>query len=107
MRRGLEVLDEALHIERWMLTQDVLGLREDIFDVTSRHDAERDFAIDSAESKVVDAIAERGNVWAFGRIHVHRKKIISFEIQMRCQFEGKGRVAALVLAQPLAVDPHS
>src|SRR6202044_689069 len=90
-----------------MLTQDVLGLRENIFDVDRRHDAQRNLAIDSAEGEVVNAIAEGRNIRALGRIHIHRQQIFAFKIQMRRQFERKWRVAAFVLAQTMTVDPDS
>ena len=54
-----------------MRAQDILGLRENIFDVSCRDDAQCDFAIDPAEGEVVNLIAEGRDIGALRRIHIH------------------------------------
>jgi hypothetical protein len=73
-------LDEACHVERWMLAQDILGLRDDILDVGGWDDAQRYFAINSAEREVINAIAKGRNIRALGRIDVHSEQIVSVKI---------------------------
>src|SRR5450755_2012691 len=51
-------------------------------------------------------MAEGRNVRPLGRIHIHRQQVFTSEINMRREVKGERRVASLVLAQPLSVDPH-
>ncbi len=89
-----------------MVGQHILRLGENILDESWRDDAQRNFAINAAEGQVVNLVAERRNVRPLAGIHVHRQHILSVEIDVRCQVKRERRVAALVLAQSRAVDPH-
>ena len=103
--RDASSADEAIHVERGVIGQNVLGLGENIFDKCRRNDAQGDLAINAAEGQVVDLVAEGRNVGAFGGIDVDRENILAVEIKVRRQVERERRVSALVLAEALAVDP--
>ncbi len=97
--------EEAVHIERRMRAENVFRLGEDVFDESAGDDAQRNLAIDAAESQVVDLVAERRNIGPLGGVHLHGQHVLSVEIDMRREVEGEGRVAALVFAEAHAVDP--
>ena len=63
------------------------------------HNAQRNFAVDAAESEVVDLVAERRYVGALAGIDVDGKDILSIEIEMRRQVEGERSVSTFVFAE--------
>src|SRR5271165_5419503 len=89
-----------------MIGKNVLRHCENVFKRDRGHNTKRNLAIDPAEGEVVDLEAKGRNVGSLGRVHVHGQEVLSIEIEMLRQFEGKWRIAALVLAKFLAVDPH-
>ena len=66
-----------------MVGEYVLGLGKDIFNEGGRDDAQGDFAVDAAEGKVVDLIAEGRNVGALGGIDFHGQNVFAVEVDMR------------------------
>ena len=89
-----------------MSRQHVFGLGEYIFNKGRGNDAQRNFAVDSAEGQVVDLIAERRNVGTLAGIDIHHQHVLAVEIDVRREVERERRVSALVFAQARAVDPH-
>src|ERR1700730_693571 len=89
-----------------MLGQYILRLGENILNENRRHDAKRDFAINAAEGQVVDLVAERRDVRPFAGINIHDEYVLPVEIDVRRKVKRERRVAALVLSQAGAVDPH-
>ena len=97
---------EAIHIERRRSAQHICGACKYVIDVCRRDDTQRHLPIDAAEGKVVDFIAKRRNVRAFGRVHLHRQHIVRIPAEMRCEFKGEGSESPPVFAQTDAIDPH-
>src|ERR1700751_604431 len=95
----------TVHVQSRMRAQHIFWFREDILYERARNNAKRNFAIDSAESKVINLVSKRRNVRSLGRIEVNRKNILSVEIDMWRQVERKRRVSTLVFTEFGAVDP--
>ena len=101
------MLNEAIDIERGIGVSTSFG-RTKMFSMNvGGNDAQRNFAVDAAEGEIVDLVAERRNVGAFGGIDIDGEHIFSVEIEMRGQVEGERSVAAFVFAELGAVDPDS
>ncbi len=88
-----------------MIGQNILRLGKNILDKSRRHDAKRDLAVNASEGQVVNLIAEGWNVRPLAGIKVHRQHILAIEIEVRSEVKRKRRVPALVLTQPMAIDP--
>src|SRR5579863_6496277 len=99
------MLDVAIDIERGLPAHHVLWFRKDILNKRARHDAQGDFAINSAERQVVDLVAEGGNISAFRRINVDSQHIFTVEVDVWRQVEGKRRVPTLIFSELLTIDP--
>src|SRR5882724_184110 len=104
--RCLRVLKIASDIEGGVVSQHIFGFGEDILKERRRNNKQRNFAVNAAEGQVVDLMAERRNVRSLAGIDIHRQQVLSVEIEVRCKVKGKRRVATLVFAQLLAVDPN-
>ena len=89
-----------------MIGQHVFGLGKNILNKCRGNDAKRNFAVNAAEGQVVDLIAEGRNVRPFAGIEIHRQHVLAVKIEVRSKVKRERRVSALVLAQPLAVDPY-
>ena len=104
--RCFEMLEEAIYVESRMRGENVFGLGENVFNERAGDDSQGNFAIDAAESEVVDLMAERRDVRALGRVHVRSEHVFSAEIDVRRQIEREGRVTAFVFAETRAIDPN-
>src|SRR5881396_3992094 len=62
--RCFEMLEEAIYVESRMRGENVFGLGENVFNERAGDDSQGNFAIDAAESEVVDLMAERRDVRA-------------------------------------------
>ena len=76
----------------------------DVLEEDLRDDAEGDLAVDAAEGEVVDLVAEGRDVGALGRVDVEREYVVARGIEVVGELEGKGRVAAAILAEFVAVE---
>src|SRR5437588_2383162 len=104
--RSFEVLDVTVHVQSWMRTQHLLGLREDIFQKRSGNNPQRHFPINAAEREVINLIAEGRNVGALARIKVHHQDVLAIEIDVRRQIEREWSVSSFVFAQLRCIDPN-
>ena len=82
------------------------GAREDVVQVGLGDDPQRNLAVDAAEGHVVDLVTEGRHIVAFGGVERYHQHVLAVSVQVRGQFEGEGRKAALVLAQGGSVEPH-
>src|SRR6202158_3105865 len=88
-----------------MRAEHVFGFGENVFDKGAGNDAQSDFAVDTAESQVVDLVPKRRDVWALTGVHIDRENVVAAGVEVRCKVEGKGCVPAFVFAEARAVDP--
>ena len=102
----LQALEEAVDVEAGTRGQHVLRLREDVLDEGAGNDAQGDLAVDAAEREVVDLVTEGRDVGSLRGVDVDGQDVLAVEVDVGRQIEREGRVAAPVLAEPLAVDPH-
>jgi hypothetical protein len=86
--------------------QHVPRLREDVLDEGARDDAQGHLAVDAAESEVVDLVAEGRDVGTLRGVDLDGQDVLAGEVEVRRELERERRVAAPVLAEPFAVDPH-
>src|SRR5690349_1827321 len=99
------MLNKTIDIHAWGRREHIFRMNEDIFDERGGNHTQRDFAIDSAEGEVVDFISKGRNVGALRGINIDSEDILSGEIEVRSQIEGKRRVSSFVFAEACAVDP--
>src|SRR5207302_4972173 len=100
------MLNETIYIHAWGRREHIFRMGEDGLDERGGDNTQRDFAINAAEGEVVDFISKGRNVGALSGIDVDGEDVLSVEIEVRSQIEGKGRVSALVFAEACAVDPN-
>jgi hypothetical protein len=103
---SIRVLNETIDIKTGMPGQNIFRLGENILYKCRGHDAQRNFAINAAESQVVNLVAERRDVRPFAGINIHDEYVLPVEIDVRCKVKRERCVAALVLSHAGAVDPH-
>ncbi len=106
--RGLrfEMGNEAGDVDARPVAEHVLRLREDVFQMRCRHGAQPHVAIDAAKREVINRAAEGRNVGALGGIELDHQDVLAVPIEVGRELERKRRVAALVFAEALAVEPH-
>ena len=98
--------EKDIDVEPGIRGEHILGTGEDVVDVRWRDDAQRDLAIDASEGHVVDLVAERRDVGAFGRVYLDHEDVLSVRMKVIGEFEGERSEAALVLSQGNAIDPN-
>src|SRR3981189_488740 len=107
LMRWFQMLQKAIHVEGWMSAEDIFGPGKDILDKGAGNDAQRNFAVDAAESEVVDLGAEGWDVRTLCGVDLNGEHIFSIEIKVRCEIERERRVAAFVFAEARAINPDS
>ena len=77
-----------------------------VFQKGLRHHAQRHVAIDAAEGKVVDVVAEGRDVLALRGIEFNGNDIVGVVLEQLRDLEGERRVTALILFEGMPVDGH-
>src|ERR1700733_4018646 len=85
--RRFKVLNETIHIDAGSGRQRILGSHEYVFDKRRGHDAQRNLAIDAAESEIVNFVSEGRNIGALARVHFDGEHVFSVKIEVRSQIE--------------------
>ena len=75
------MLQKAINIQRWMSGKHVLWFCKNVLNKCSRHNAERDFAVNTAERQIINLISERRDVGSLCRIHSQCQHVLSVPIQ--------------------------
>src|ERR1017187_976786 len=88
-----------------MAGEHILGLSKKVIQVRSRHDAQRDFAVDAAKGEVVDLVAKRRNIRPFAGINLDRQHVFAVKVHVSRELKRERRIATLVFAEPKAVQP--
>ncbi len=91
--------EEAVYVDGRVAGKDVFGTCKDVVDIGRRDDAERDLAVDAAEGKVIDLVAEGWNVSALGGVKLDGENIFPVGAKMLREFERERREAAFVFAK--------
>ena len=84
-RRARCPIEKTLDVQRRLIQTSWSHM--DVLDKGLRHHPQRDLAIDPAEGQVVDLIAERRNVGAFCRVHIHAQHVFAPWIQQPRQLK--------------------
>src|SRR5258705_8879377 len=105
--RWFQMLQKAIHVEGWMSAEDIFGPGKDILNKGAGNDAQRNFAVDAAESEVVDLVAEGWDVRTLGGVDIDSQNIFSIEINVRGEIERERCVATFVFAEARAINPDS
>src|SRR5882724_7998181 len=73
----IQALNEALNLHAGVRSQHVFRLGENILNKRRRHDAERDFTVNTAEGQVVNLIPERWDVRPLTGVNIHDEYVLS------------------------------
>ena len=104
--RGLQVLQENVHVQRRVRAEHVLGLGKNVFDENARNHAQRNLAVDAAEGEVINLVAKRRDVRALAGVDIHGQHVVAIRIEVGRKVKAEGRVAASIFAEARAIDPH-
>src|SRR5258707_804861 len=107
LMRWFQMLQKAIHFEGWMSAEDIFGFGKNVFEESAGNDAQRNFAIDAAESEVVDLVAEGWDVRTLGGVDIHGEHVFAIEIDVRGEIERERCVATFVFAEARAINPDS
>src|SRR5260370_29700968 len=99
-------VEEALDLKRWVVCEWIDRTSDYVFDIERRNNTEINLAINPDEWHVVDVIAKGRNITTLCRVHMNSDNVVASPIHVLCQLKGERRVAALVLAEFLSVDPN-